>query len=90
MIDSVKRGTEVDLNYSSLLPSLQIPFGIGVILATLQQTGKLPKRRSPRNTIARRGPENQLSSSRKRGNMPNGQCHHINADLTGAASRPMT
>ena len=31
------------------------PFGIGVTLATLQQTGKLPKRRSSRNTTARRG-----------------------------------
>ena len=46
-------------------------FRIGVTLATLQQTGKLPEQRSRQNTTARRGARTTAVFFKKRGNIPN-------------------
>ena len=59
------------------------PFGIGVTLGRHQQAGKLPRRRSRRNTTLRRGARTSAILFKKRGNIPEGQCHREGPSLTG-------
>ena len=66
------------------------PFGIGVTLATLQQTGKIPNEEAAEILQQDEGPEPQLSSSETEETFPMGQCQHWNRDPAGAASPPVT
>ena len=51
------------------------PFRIGLTLACLQQTWKLPRRTSHQTTTLRRGPDNQQFFWEKVETYPLGQCH---------------